>query len=168
MCEPEAVEFLVTHAASAINSLVELGVSFDRQGEDLAMTLEAAHSKPRVLHAADRTGRAIVSTLAAQVQQRPNITIMSEVVALKLLLSPPSGECQGMMVLWQQQISTIRARAVILATGGGGQVFDHTTNPTVSTGDGVALAWRAGAILRDLEFFQFHPTALMKAGRPIF
>ncbi|MEY3825615.1 MAG: hypothetical protein RLZZ148_427 [Cyanobacteriota bacterium] len=168
LCDRQAVEFLVTAAEKAINSLVGLGVNFDRQGKELAMTLEAAHSRARVLHAADRTGRAIVSILALQAQERPNIRIISQAVALSLVLEAGSGVCQGIRVMQEQKISTITARAVILATGGGGQVFAKTTNPEVSTGDGVALAWRAGAVLRDLEFFQFHPTALTKVGAPHF
>lgn len=168
LCEPEAVEFLVENAPAAIKSLVEMGVSFDRQGEKLAMTLEAAHSRPRVLHSADTTGRAIIDTLTEQVLQRPNIDVISPAFALSLSINDSTGHCQGVSVLYQGQISSIKASAVILATGGGGQVFSQTTNPTVSTGDGVALAWRAGAIVRDLEFFQFHPTALTKPGAPRF
>ena len=168
LCDRHAVEFLVSHAQGAIESLLSLGVSFDRQQEQLALTLEAAHSRPRVLHAADTTGRAIVSTLRAKVRERPNIHILSQAVALRLWQSEQTERCQGISLLHQGQIRWIRATAVILATGGGGQVFAQTTNPSVSTGDGVALAWRAGAILQDLEFFQFHPTALTKAGAPHF
>lgn len=168
LCEPEAVRFLVENASAAIESLVDMGVDFDRQGKKLAMTLEAAHSRPRVLHSADTTGRAIVDTLTEQVLQRPNIQVISPALALSLWINDSTGDCQGMSILYQGQISWIKASAVILATGGGGQVFSQTTNPTVSTGDGVALAWRAGAVVRDLEFFQFHPTALNKLGAPRF
>jgi L-aspartate oxidase len=168
LCDRQAVEFLVEHAPDAISSLLEMGVAFDRKGKSLAMTLEAAHSRPRVLHAADTTGRAIVSTLTEQVLARPNIRILSQALALSLWIEPHIHQCQGISLLYQGQICWIKASAVILATGGGGQVFAQTTNPTVSTGDGVALAWRAGAILRDLEFFQFHPTALTKPGAPHF
>jgi L-aspartate oxidase len=168
LCDREAVEFLVENAAAAIKSLLEMGVSFDRHNDDLAMTLEAAHSRPRVLHAADTTGRAIVSTLTAKVLERPNITILSQAIALSVWLNPTTNRCQGISLLCNSQINWIKASAVILATGGGGQVFAQTTNPSVSTGDGVALAWRAGAVLRDLEFVQFHPTALTVTGAPRF
>ncbi|MDJ0798303.1 MAG: L-aspartate oxidase [Calothrix sp. MO_167.B12] len=168
LCEPEAVQFLVENGSEAIASLIELGVSFDRHGEKLTMTLEAAHSRPRVLHSADTTGRAIVETLAQQVLGRKNIQIISQAFALSLWLNESTGNCQGISLLYQQQIIWIRSDAVILATGGGGQIFSQTTNPTVSTGDGVALAWRAGALMRDLEFFQFHPTALTIPGAPRF
>lgn len=168
LCIPEAVKFLVENAATSIEKLVEFGVNFDRFGENLAMTLEAAHSHPRVLHAADTTGRAIVNTLTEQVLARNNITVIPQALVLKLNLHPQTQHCQGVSVLHQNKIYPLNASAVILATGGGGQVFAQTTNPTVSTGDGVALAWRVGALLRDVEFFQFHPTALKKLGAPRF
>jgi L-aspartate oxidase len=168
ICDKKAVEFLVDNAGNAIASLLKMGVAFDRHGENLALTLEAAHSRPRVLHAADTTGRAIVSTLTAKVLERPNIKTYQQALALNLWLNPDTGKCQGVSLLYQNQIIWLKAEVVILATGGGGQVFARTTNPAVSTGDGVALAWRAGALLRDLEFFQFHPTALAKEGAPYF
>nr|WP_009547387.1 L-aspartate oxidase [Crocosphaera subtropica] len=168
LCDESAVQFLVNHAPSAIQSLVDMGVAFDRKGQQLAMTLEAAHSHPRVLHAADTTGRAIISTLTEKVIQRPNIEIIAQAIALQLWIEPEPKRCQGLSVLYQGQIYWLQASAVILATGGGGQVYAQTTNPAVSTGDGVALAWRAGAMVRDLEFFQFHPTALTKPGAPHF
>jgi L-aspartate oxidase len=168
LCDPEAVRFLVEKAPVAIQSLLGLGVNFDHHGKDLALTLEAAHSQPRVLHAADTTGRAIVSTLTEQVLNRPNIEIFSQAVALSLDCNSETGACQDLSLLYQNQIQWFATGAVLLATGGGGQVFVQTTNPSVSTGDGVSLAWRAGAELRDLEFFQFHPTALTKEGAPHF
>ena len=168
LCDRDAVQFLVENAKEAIDSLVDMGVAFDRKEDKLAMTLEAAHSRPRVLHAADTTGRAIVSILTEQVLQRSNITAISQAFALNLWLNEDTGACQGIRVLHQQKISWIASSAVILATGGGGQVFSQTTNPQVSTGDGVAIAWRSGAVLRDLEFVQFHPTALTVPGAPRF
>ena len=166
LCDYAAVQFLVEHAPTCIQSLVDMGVAFDRQNQTLALTMEAAHSRRRVLHAADRTGRAVVSILAEQVLARPNIQIV-EAVALDLWLNDAQ-HCCGISVFQQQQIDWIAAGAVILATGGGGQVFAQTTNPALSTGDGVAIAHRAGAILRDLEFVQFHPTALTQPGAPHF
>jgi len=162
LCDRPAVEFLAQHAQHCIQSLVNLGVAFDRQGNSLALTLEAAHSRNRVLHAADTTGREVITTLTAQVLRRPNIQIIQQALALSLWLEPDTGICQGISIFYQSQVRWVKAGAVILATGGGGQVFAQTTNPGISTGDGVAIAWRAGAILRDLEFVQFHPTALTK------
>ncbi|BAZ45841.1 L-aspartate oxidase [Chondrocystis sp. NIES-4102] len=168
LCDRQAVEFLVENAADSIQSLVEMGVAFDRHQSQLSMTLEAAHSRPRVLHAADTTGRAIVATLAQQVLQRENIEVISQAFALKLWINEETGKCQGISVLKDHAITWIQASATILATGGAGQVFAQTTNPAVSTGDGVAIAWRSGAIIRDAEFVQFHPTALTVPGAPRF
>jgi len=168
LCDLDAVKFLVEQAPECIQSLVDMGVAFDRRGSELALTLEAAHSRPRVLHAADTTGRKVVSTLTAQVLRRPNITVLQQAFALSLWLNPQTEHCQGISLIYKGQVNWVRAGAVVLATGGGGQVFAQTTNPEVSTGDGVAIAWRAGAILRDLEFVQFHPTALTKPGAPHF
>jgi len=167
LCDREAVQFLVDRAGTSIASLVEMGVAFDRHQSQLAMTLEAAHSRPRVLHAADTTGRAIVATLAQQVLHRSNIQVLSQAFALGLWLDSDRA-CRGISILRDSQISWVQAGAVILATGGGGQVFSQTTNPEVSTGDGVAIAWRSGATIRDPEFVQFHPTALTVSGAPRF
>ncbi len=166
LCDRDAVEFLVENAADCINHLVEMGVGFDRHGKTLAMTLEAAHSHRRVLHAADTTGRAVVTTLAEKVLSQKNIQVISQAFVLDLWLEDQV--CQGVNLVYQGQTHWIRAGAVILATGGGGQVFAQTTNPAVSTGDGVAIAHRSSAVLRDLEFVQFHPTALTKLGAPRF
>ena len=167
LCDREAVQFLVDRAEASIASLVEMGVAFDRHQSQLAMTLEAAHSRPRVLHAADTTGRAIVATLAQQVLQKSNIQVLSQAFALGLWLNDDR-ECRGISILKDSQVSWIQSGAVILATGGGGQVFSQTTNPEVSTGDGVAIAWRSGTTVRDPEFVQFHPTALTVPGAPRF
>ena len=167
ICDLEAVKFLVEEAPACIDSLVKMGVAFDRTGPDLALTLEAAHSRRRVLHSADTTGKAVVSTLTAKVLSRKNIQLVSPAFALSLWLDE-TGRCQGISAICGSRVKWLRAEAVVLATGGGGQVFAQTTNPSVSTGDGVAIAWRAGALLRDLEFVQFHPTALSKAGAPRF
>ncbi|BAY92564.1 MULTISPECIES: L-aspartate oxidase [unclassified Tolypothrix] len=175
LCDTEAVQFLAEHAPSCIQSLVDLGVAFDRHGNALALTLEAAHSRNRVLHAADTTGREVTTTLTAQVLRRPNILVIQQALALSLWMTPEGDvsdglrqRTQGISLFYQGEIQWIQARAVVLATGGGGQVFAQTTNPAVSTGDGVAIAYRAGAILRDLEFIQFHPTALTKPGADRF
>jgi L-aspartate oxidase len=167
LCDVGAVKFLVEQAPACIQSLVKMGVEFDRQGDDLALTLEAAHSRRRVLHAADSTGRAVVTLLAEQVLERENVAVVQAFV-LDLWMDADSQCCLGVSLIYDNQIRWVAAGAVILATGGGGQVFAQTTNPALSTGDGVAIADRAGATLRDLEFVQFHPTALTKPGAPHF
>lgn len=177
LCDVDAVKFLVENAATSINSLLQMGVDFDRikdvpfgnsRNAQLAMTLEAAHSFPRVLHAADTTGRAIVSILRQKVLESDHIQVYEQAYALSLWLDESKNQCQGVSLLHEHKIHWLSAKAVILATGGGGQVFAQTTNPQVSTGDGVALAWRGGAVLRDLEFVQFHPTALNITNAPHF
>jgi L-aspartate oxidase len=167
LCEPVAVQVLVNSAKRQIEQLVALGVDFDRQGDALALTLEAAHSHRRVLHAADTTGRALVHTLAAQVLAQPQIQVLSQTLVLDLWLV--EGKCGGVYALNSQaEIIHLLAPVVVLATGGGAQVFAQNTNPPSSTGDGVAIAWRAGALVRDMEFVQFHPTALAIPGAPRF
>ena len=166
LCEPEAVRLLVSEAPACVQRLLELGMDFDRNGADLSTTLEAAHSHRRVLHAQDRTGGALVDALERRVAERPDLVRRDGVVALQLLVE--DGRCCGLQVLDGQRLRWLRARAVVLATGGGGHLFANTTNPAQASGDGIAMAWRAGAVIRDLEFVQFHPTALMLPGAPHF
>ena len=167
LCDEGAVRFLVETAPACIEHLIALGVAFDRTPENkIALTLEAAHSRRRVLHAADTTGRAVVTTLTEHVLDQSNIEILSPGFVLDLWMI--NGECQGVRLLFDGVTENVRSGAVVLATGGGGQVFSQTTNPRVSTGDGVAIAHRSGAIVRDLEFVQFHPTALTVVGAPRF
>jgi L-aspartate oxidase len=168
LCEPDAVQFLVEQAPAQVNVLLEMGIAFDRTVDGLAFTLEAAHSRPRVLHSADTTGKALIQTLTHQVLQRENIQIFSDAFTLGLWMHPQTQACQGICVMMASNVVWLRAPRVILATGGGGQVYAQTTNPALSTGDGVAIAWRSGAVVRDLEFFQFHPTALTVEGAPRF
>jgi L-aspartate oxidase len=168
LCEPEAVQFLVEQAPAQVKVLLEMGIAFDRTVDGLAFTLEAAHSRPRVLHSADTTGKALIQTLTHQVLQRKNIKIFSDVFTLGLWTHPQTKACQGICVMMGNDLVWLTAPRVILATGGGGQVYAQTTNPALSTGDGVAIAWRSGAAVRDLEFFQFHPTALTVEGAPRF
>ena len=175
LCEPAAVEVLVSKAKPQINKLLELGVDFDRlQDNSLALTLEAAHSRKRVLHAADATGHELVSTLARRVVNRPNIEVLEGMLVIDLLMEKDTegDRCMGVSCIDLNQevnkVIALFAPVTVLATGGGAQVFSQNTNPTASTGDGVAIAWRAGAKVRDLEFVQFHPTALAIKGAPRF
>ena len=175
LCELKAVEVLVSKAQPQINKLLELGVDFDRLHDNsLALTLEAAHSRRRVLHAADATGHELVSTLAKQVVERANIQILEGILVLDLLVEKDAegDRCVGVSCIdlnqESQDVMALLAPITVLATGGGAQVFSQNTNPPASTGDGVAIAWRAGAAVRDLEFVQFHPTALAIAGAPRF
>jgi L-aspartate oxidase len=166
LCDRPAVDLLVHEAPRCVERLLELGMAFDRNGRTLSTTLEAAHSHRRVLHAQDRTGGALVDALEREVRRRPGLEQRQGVVALRLWVE--AGRCRGLQVLEQGCIHWLAARAVVLATGGGGHLFAHTTNPVQSSGDGLAMAWQAGAQVRDLEFVQFHPTALMLPGAPHF
>lgn len=166
LCDRAAVELLVRQAPACVERLLQLGMDFDRSHEGLSTTLEAAHSHRRVLHAQDRTGGALVDVLEREVLLRPGLVQRKGMPALQLWVE--AGRCVGLQVLDGLQLRWLRAAAVILASGGGGHLFAHTTNPSQASGDGVAMAWRAGAQVRDLEFVQFHPTALMLPGAPHF
>lgn len=166
LCDRAAVELLVHEAPACVERLLQLGMAFDRDGDGLSTTLEAAHSHRRVLHAQDRTGGALVDALEREVLHRPQLEQRKGVIALQLWME--RGRCVGLQVLEGTRIHWLGARAVVLATGGGGHLFAHTTNPSLASGDGVVMAWQAGAVVRDLEFVQFHPTALMLQGAPHF
>ena len=166
LCDREAVEMLVRQAPTCVEALLRLGMDFDRQGQVLSTTLEAAHSHRRVLHAQDRTGGALVDALERQVLHRPGLVQRKGMQALQLWME--AGRCVGLQVIDGSSLRWLRCGAVVLASGGGGHLFAHTTNPSQASGDGVAMAWSAGAEVRDLEFVQFHPTALMLPGAPHF
>jgi L-aspartate oxidase len=166
LCDPEAVEVLVREAPACVERLLQLGMAFDRTPEGLSRTLEAAHSHRRVLHVQDQTGGALVDALEREVQRRPGLEQRKGLPALQLWVE--QGCCVGLQVLEGDRLRWLRAGAVVLASGGGGHLFAHTTNPSQASGDGVAMAWSAGAAVRDLEFVQFHPTALMLPDAPHF
>jgi len=164
----EAAKVLVEEGPERIQELLDWGTQFDRSGSKLAFTREAAHSRSRILHAhGDSTGREIGRALAAKARTLPNITFSEFEFTVDLLTD--GNRVNGVRLLTQNgELRDQYASSVLLATGGIGQVFRDTTNPSVATADGVAMAYRAGAILSDMEFVQFHPTALFFAGAPRF
>ena len=166
LCDPPTVELLVREAPACVERLLELGMDFDRHNGSLSTTLEAAHSHRRVLHAQDRTGGALVDVLERRVLQRPGLVRLQGALALQLWIE--AGRCCGLQMLHAGTLRWLQAGAVVLATGGGGHLYANTTNPSQASGDGIAMAWQAGAEIRDLEFVQFHPTALMLPGAPHF
>ena len=169
LCDREAVHTLVEEGPAAIERLIEWGAEFDRDGMRLAFTREAAHSRSRILHAhGDSTGREIARTLYQKAGSLPGVTFRSFRATIDLLIE--DGEAAGAVVYDADAdlLVPVRARAVLLATGGLGRVYKETTNPDVATGDGVAMAYRAGAEIGDIEFVQFHPTALHVEGAPRF
>ncbi|UAJ78209.1 L-aspartate oxidase [Leifsonia sp. ZF2019] len=159
----EAVDALCADAPQRIRELIDLGVRFDRDGDGLARGLEAAHSRARVLHAGgDATGAEIERALVAAVRSSA-ARIVEQAFLLDVVMR--DGAAAGVLVRRADgAVQEVAADAVVLATGGLGQLYAHTTNPAVATGDGVAAAWRAGAAIADLEFVQFHPTALAVPG----
>lgn len=169
LCDPEAVRILTEEAADRIADLVRFGVPFDTIDGEIALTKEAAHSVPRILHAGgDATGERIEVTLSNAVRRSRKITIFEHFLVTEIVVR--DGKVQGVvsMDLRSGTIEEFGCRFLILATGGMGRLFKITTNPDIATGDGVALAYRAGAEIVDMEFFQFHPTALRLPGVPLF
>ncbi|WP_269612039.1 L-aspartate oxidase [Prochlorococcus marinus] len=166
LCDPEAVQMFVESAPRLVDRLLKLGMEFDRTSGKLSTTLEAAHTHRRVLHVKDRTGKALVDVLNEQVEQRANVLHQRGIRVTQIWVE--RGRCLGVQVLDGPALRWIKSKAVVLATGGGGHLFANTTNPTQAAGEGIALAWRAGALIEDLEFFQFHPTALKLDDAPSF
>lgn len=156
-------KFISENSDHVIKDLLHYGVEFDKNGNDnFFLTLEAAHSVNRILHSGgDATGRGIEKALVKKVIENKNINIYEQTMAVELLINSDS-ECKGLIIFndLTQEYEVIYSPAVILASGGLGQLYKYTTNPSVATGDGIALAYNAGAIIQDMEFIQFHPTAL--------
>ncbi|MBB3042751.1 MULTISPECIES: L-aspartate oxidase [Nocardioides] len=165
-CDRDAVEVLVTEGPDAVRELIALGTNFDHDPNgELSLTREGGHHRDRIAHAGgDATGAEIQRALIAAIAQTPEIEVIQHALAVDLLLADDGGVAGlTLHVMGEGQrdgVGAVLCRAVVLASGGLGQVFAQTTNPSVSTGDGMAVALRAGAVLRDLEFVQFHPTVM--------
>lgn len=168
LCDPKAVDILVNEGPDRVMELLEMGANFDREGNSIALTREGAHSRRRVLHAhGDATGGEIHSTLVREVRREGLVHIREDHFVVDLLTD--KDRCFGVLAIdGKGRLVAYLAKVIILATGGAGRLFKNTTNPEVATGDGIAIAYRAGAQLMDLEFVQFHPTALAIEGVPPF
>lgn len=167
LCEEDAVRVLTTEAPARFKDLVARGVAWDTEAGALALTLEGAHSHRRVVHAnGDATGSEIERALVAQVRAHPAIRVHEHTFVADLVVE--GGRCVGVEFARDGAVERREASAVVLAAGGCGRVYRFTTNPPVATGDGVAMAYRAGAAIRDVEFIQFHPTALHLPNKPTF
>ena len=169
LCRPQSVALLVEEGPKYITQLIEWGTEFDRAGTKLAFTREAAHSRSRILHAhGDSTGREISRALLARAHALPHLHLRAHAFTTGLIVE--NGRVCGLRFLDETDGSfhEVRAGAVLLATGGLGQLYRETTNPAVATGDGMAIAYEAGAVLSDMEFVQFHPTALAIKDAPRF
>lgn len=171
LCNPDTVRHVATHGRDAVQWLIRCGVPFTRETRpdgrlDYHLTREGGHSHRRVIHAADATGSAIATTLEQCIHQHPNIDVFEHSIAVDLITASKIGDgpdrCLGAYVLNKQTrvVNTFRSAAVVLATGGAGKVYLYTSNPDVATGDGIAMAWRAGCRVANMEFVQFHPTCL--------
>ncbi|NNE98994.1 MAG: L-aspartate oxidase [Pyrinomonadaceae bacterium] len=169
LCDEEAVTTLVVEGTRYIKQLIDWGTEFDREGGNLVFTQEAAHSRRRILHAhGDSTGKEIVRALVARARQEDSINLLPFAHVEKLLVMDQ--RCVGVRFLDPilKAPRDIFARGVVLCTGGAGQLYQHSTNPPVATGDGMAMSYFAGAELADMEFVQFHPTALNIENAPRF
>ncbi len=176
LCHEDVVRMVVEEGPERIRDLIDLGAQFDRDPDgDLHLGREGGHSADRIVHAEDMTGREVERALLAAVRRSPNITVLEYHYAVNLLTEHQLGEetapgdalhCFGAYVLDSQTgvVHTVLAKATLLAAGGAGQVYQHTTNPTVATGDGIAMAYRAKAVVANMEFIQFHPTSLYLPG----
>ena len=171
LCDESATRFIISHGREAIEWLVAQGVPFTRDEQaalGLHLTREGGHSQRRIIHAADATGHAVQVTLEQRVREHPNITLLEHHYAIDLITSDklglPNGadRCLGLYVqdVHNGEVLTISAPQTVLATGGAGKVYLYTTNPDTATGDGIAMAWRAGCRVSNMEFIQFHPTCL--------
>lgn len=161
-----AVRFLVEHGPSAIKWLESQGIEFDKIAGGYALGREAAHSSRRVLHITDFTGLAIVEKLLAKIRNDQRITFLENCFLVDILTK--DDQAIGASLILNDRVINYFSRCTVLATGGLGQIYSWTTNPLASTGDGIAAAYRAGARLKDLEFIQFHPTALAYGNSPLF
>lgn len=179
LCDKEAVRFTITHGKAAIDWLIAQGVPFTQEAtpngaSEYHLTREGGHSHRRIIHAADATGRAVETTLASLAEKHPNIDVYDHTIAIDLILHPnraaSNRQCVGVYAYHSdtQHVETFLAKTVVLATGGASKVYLYTTNPDVPSGDGIAMAWRAGCRVANMEFNQFHPTCLYHHKAPSF
>jgi len=161
VCDEKVVRLTVAEAPARVRELQELGVRFSERESVIDLGLEAGHSHRRILHAGDITGREIERALVASARRDKKVTLIENALAVDLILDR-KGDCRGAYVMDRAsgRIAPISADATVLATGGAGKVYLYTTNPDIATGDGMAMAWRAGAVMANMEFVQFHPTCL--------
>lgn len=160
LCNPESVWVLVNEAIESIRCLCQYGIDFDKVKERLALTREAAHSKRRIIHSGDKTGKEICDSLARHAQERKNIKIYENMVAIDFIVFDDKSRGVVAADAKTGEMYRFEADSVICATGGIGQVYKYTSNPEVATGDGIAMGFRAGVVAMDMEFVQFHPTVL--------
>lgn len=162
----KAVEFMVKNSTQAVYRLVDLGVKFEKEKDKLKLTKEGGHNKRRIAYVGDHTGKEIENILVKRTKEHPNIKILENAFALELIKKGKT--CYGAQIIRKNKVENIFADQTIIATGGVGQIFSNTTNPTIATGDGLGMGIRIGCKLKDIEFIQFHPTAFAKKISPRF
>ncbi len=180
LCRPKAVRLMVEEGPARVKELMALGARFTQTGGNLDLSREGGHSRNRIVHAKDLTGREIEQALVSSLVAQPNISVFEDHVAVDLItehqavgtkvIDRLNTHCWGVYALnsHENRVDKFLAKTVMLSTGGNGQVYLHTTNPSIATGDGVAMAYRAGARVANMEFVQFHPTTLYNSGSPSF
>jgi len=178
LCDEAAVAFTTRHAKASLQWLIEQGVGFDQVQDEVGqnkyhLNREGGHSHRRILHAADATGKAVQTTLVDRVRQHPNIRLLERYNAVDLITEKQTGLSKAVYgaYIWnrqREQVETVAAKFVALATGGASKVYQYTSNPDVASGDGIAMAWRAGCRVVNMEFNQFHPTCLYHPGAQTF
>ncbi|MEI7907758.1 MAG: FAD-binding protein, partial [Bacteroidota bacterium] len=180
LCHKDVVELVVNEGPERIRELVDVGVQFTMNEQGLDLGKEGGHSHHRIVHAADLTGKEIERALLAKISSHPNIKIYENHISIDLItehhLFGIEKQARGTIHCWgayvldveQNVVKTFLASTTLLATGGAGQVYLHTTNPLIATGDGIAMAYRAGATIANMEFIQFHPTTLYNSGSPSY
>lgn len=161
--DKKAVNILVNEAPSNISQLIKIGTNFDRDKDGgIKLTKEGGHSQRRILHCKDQTGKEIIRALLNEVKRRKNIELYEDTFAIDIITN--KNMCTGALIEKNNEENIILSKAVVISTGGIGQVYKNTTNSIIATGDGIAMAYRAGANIKDMEFVQFHPTALYSEG----
>jgi len=167
LCDPTAVAVMVEEGVKRVKELIEWGATFDKcENQKLSFTQEGAHQKRRVLHRGDETGKETTNVLVDYLKRQDRIQVIENCFVVDLLTQ--DGICYGVLAIIDQVLHAIFAKATILSTGGLGRIYQCTSNPSIATGDGYAIAWRAGCQMVDMEFVQFHPTTLFLTGAPHF
>lgn len=168
LCNREAVRIMVREAPHEIDRLLSMGADFDMRGNSFELGMEGGHSRKRIVHRGDLTGQELENVMVKSVRAKKSIKILEKHMAFDLIIK--SGRCIGVRAMDKEgpSVKDVFAKAVVLATGGLCEVYENTSNPEIATGDGVAMAYRAGCGIKNIEFVQFHPTAFRRKGQPFF
>ena len=161
MCDPKSVQQIINQGKDSIDLLLNYGVNFNKKGKELDQTLEGGHSHRRIVYHNDNTGEEVHSSLLREARKKKNIIIKENIMVIDMI-GKKENYCEGVYAYDKRNnnVVSIKANIIILATGGASKIYQYTTNPNTSTGDGIAMAWRFGCAISNMEFIQFHPTCL--------